>query len=58
VITGPLIVLLFLHDLPTLFTGIGGTVILIGIAWYMLVERREKKIAEQTKAAMAESMTE
>ncbi|MBN1778318.1 MAG: DMT family transporter [Clostridiales bacterium] len=58
VITGPLIVLLFLRDPPTLFTGIVGTVILVSIAWYIAVERREKRIAEQTKAAIAESITE
>jgi hypothetical protein len=54
---GALIVLVFLYETPTLFTGIGGTVILIGIAWYMVVEQREKRITEQTKAAMAASIT-
>lgn len=43
VITGPLLVLIFLREAPTLFTIIGGSIILIGLGWYMVTERREAK---------------
>ena len=40
VITGPMMVLIFLGETPTLFTVIGGSIILIGIGVYMVMERR------------------
>ena len=40
VITGPMMVLIFLGETPTLFTVIGGSIILIGIGLYMVMERR------------------
>ena len=55
VVTGPLIVMMFLNDPPTVYTGIGGTIILIGLAWYMYREWREKKTANQTMEATAEA---
>ena len=58
IVTGPLIVFLFLGDVTTLFSAIGGTIILVGIAWYMRVEWRESKIAQSTQEAIAESIME
>ena len=49
--SGPLIVFLFLGEAPSLFTLIGGTVILAGIAWYMVQERSEARQFERQAAA-------
>jgi len=43
VITGPMIVMLFLHETPTLHTLVGGTIIVAGLLWYMVKELREAK---------------
>ena len=49
IITGPLVVLVFLGETPTLFTIIGGVIIMTGLVWYMVMERREaKQLAAQT----------
>lgn len=58
VVTGPLLVMMFLSDTPTPFTAVGGTIILLGLAWYMLMERREKKTAAQAVAEIARSPAE
>ncbi len=54
IVTGPLIVFLFLGDVPTLFSAIGGTIIILGLAWYLRVEQKEAKAAMQTRAAIME----
>ncbi|HPF87974.1 MAG TPA: DMT family transporter [Candidatus Limiplasma sp.] len=55
VITGPLLVLLFLQEKPTMYTLIGGTVIIGGLCWYMVMERREaRRIAQITTASPVE----
>lgn len=46
VVTAPLVVLLFLGDVPSVQTFIGGCIILAGLAWYLRVERREAKAAQ------------
>ncbi len=51
VVTGPLIVMLFMQDPLSVFTAVGGLIIILGIAWYMVFERRENKLTEQVKAA-------
>ncbi len=56
IITGPLIVMLFLSDPPSLYSLVGGCIILVGLTWYMIVEQRDRKQAAQ--AAIAESITE
>ncbi len=55
IVTGPLIVFLFLNDVPTMFSAIGGTIILIGLAWYMRVEIRSSRNGRNTQTAIAES---
>ena len=54
VITGPVIVMLFLQETPTLYTVVGGTIIVGGLLWYMVQERREAKrtSTDQAKAAV------
>lgn len=55
VITGPLIVLLFLKEKPTMFTIIGGAIIVAGLVWYLVVERREaRQIAQIITASPVE----
>jgi drug/metabolite transporter (DMT)-like permease len=55
VVTGPLIVFVFMGDVPSTNTFIGGCVILLGLAWYLWVERREARAAEAAMAAKAET---
>ncbi len=40
IITGPLLVFIFLGEVPAVQSLIGGAIILIGVAWYMIHERR------------------
>jgi drug/metabolite transporter (DMT)-like permease len=42
-VTGPLIVQLVMQETPSVYTIIGGTIILLGLAWYMVLEQREAK---------------
>lgn len=58
IVTGPLIVFVFLGDNPTLFSIVGGTIILIGLALYMRVELRESKTARTAHAEAAGSTAE
>ncbi|MEA4999355.1 MAG: DMT family transporter [Candidatus Limiplasma sp.] len=41
VVTGPLAVFVVLGDVPTLNTFLGGCIILIGLGWYLWMERRD-----------------
>ena len=43
VVTGPLVVFIALGDVPSTYTFIGGCVIIVGLVWYMWMERREAK---------------
>lgn len=45
VVTAPLVVLLVLGDVPTKYTFIGGCVIIVGLVWYLWMERRDGKRA-------------
>ena len=48
VVTAPLVVFAVMGDVPTLYTFIGGCVIIVGLVWYLLMERRDGK---ETQAA-------
>lgn len=54
VFTGPLLVLIFLGEMPKLASIIGGVIILIGVAWYMIYERRYANDAVQSDGGQAE----
>ena len=54
VVTAPLVVFLFLGDVPSSSTLIGGCIILIGLAWYLVAERRD---ARRTAALADEQQT-
>ena len=41
VVTGPLIVFAVMGDVPSVYTFIGGCIILVGLVWYMHMERRD-----------------
>ncbi len=41
VFTGPLLVYVFLGEAPSLISVLGGAIIIAGVAWYMVYERRE-----------------
>jgi drug/metabolite transporter (DMT)-like permease len=43
VITAPLGVLLVLGEVPTYYTLLGGGIILIGLGWYLTMERRDAR---------------
>lgn len=51
---GPLVVVLFMQDTPTVFTLVGGIIILTGLALYLLMEQREARRLEQAAAPAAE----
>ncbi|HNX62797.1 MAG TPA: hypothetical protein PKN45_09165, partial [Candidatus Limiplasma sp.] len=50
VVTAPLVVLLVLGDLPTKYTLLGGCIIIVGLLWYLWVEKRDAATAATTKA--------
>jgi drug/metabolite transporter (DMT)-like permease len=50
-ITAPLAVYLVLGDAPTKYTFIGGSVILVGIGWYLWMERRDARAARTAAQA-------
>ena len=41
VVTAPLMVFAFLGDVPSMYTLIGGCVILVGLVWYLRIEHRD-----------------
>ena len=49
VVTAPLVVLLVLGDLPTKYTLLGGCIIIVGLLWYLWVEKRDAAAATETK---------
>ena len=53
VVTGPFAVYLVLGNAPSLYTLLGGCVILVGLLWYLLLERRDAK-AKDAQAVPAE----
>jgi drug/metabolite transporter (DMT)-like permease len=50
VVTAPLVVLLVLGDLPTKYTLLGGCIIIVGLLWYLWMEKRDAAAAATTKA--------
>ena len=51
VVTGPLAVFAVLGDVPTVHTFLGGCIILIGLGWYLWMERRDARRGRAAAAA-------
>jgi drug/metabolite transporter (DMT)-like permease len=51
VVTAPLAVFLVMGDVPTQNTLIGGCVIILGLLWYLRMERRDAQAIRETNAA-------
>lgn len=52
VFTGPILVYFVFGEVPSLVSVLGGVIILIGVGWYMVYERRHGNGAEPTRSAL------